>query len=82
MVNPLTGRPSSAGDVVAGLLSHIDQVLLEWQESALVERMITSILRNGSGAERQRESYLKTKELALGVLEAAELTHNEQVRPQ
>jgi len=80
LVNPLTGRPSPAGDVVAGLLSHIDQVLVEWQESALVERVITSILRNGSGAERQRESYMKTKELASVVLEAAEWTHNEQLR--
>ena len=82
LVNPLTGRPSSAGDVVAELLDHIGAVLVEWQEAALVESVITSILRRGSGAERQRESYMKTKELALVVLEAAEWTHNEQIRQQ
>ena len=82
LVNPLTGRPSSAGDVVAELLDHIGPVLVEWQEAALVESVITSILRNGSGADRQRQSYMKTKELTLVVLEAAEWTHNEQIRQQ
>jgi glutamate---cysteine ligase / carboxylate-amine ligase len=79
LVDPVTGRPIAAGDVVAELLGYIRPVLEEWQEEALVENAVTDILRRGPGARRQREAYERSGDLATVVREAVELTHHSGV---
>ncbi|OLT06223.1 hypothetical protein BJF77_15835 [Kocuria sp. CNJ-770] len=56
LINPHTGTPAPAGDVVAHLLAHLHPVLTEHAEHETVEPVLTSILQEGTGAHRQRQA--------------------------
>ncbi|EMY35123.1 carboxylate-amine ligase [Arthrobacter crystallopoietes BAB-32] len=77
LVDPTSGRPCAAGDVVAELLEFIQPVLRDWEEETLVESIVTGILRDGPGARRQREAYSESGDLASVMLQALELTHQD-----
>ncbi|WP_212746921.1 carboxylate-amine ligase [Sinomonas gamaensis] len=54
LVDPTTRTPRPAGDALAGLLSFVGPVLEEAGELTSVEDTVASILRDGTGARRQR----------------------------
>ena len=59
LVDPLTGRPRSAFEVVMALLDHVQPVLKEQGEFDVVESLLFQVLTRGTGAARQREAYAK-----------------------
>lgn len=72
LVDPVTGRPCPAGDAVARLLDLIRPVLAEWQEETMVDTVVGSILRDGSGAVRQRKAYGRRGDFADVIRDAME----------
>lgn len=71
LVDPVTGTPVAAPDVVARLLDRVAPVLAEHGEQERVAAVVGSILRCGSGARRQREAWARgglraLVEMALG----------------
>ena len=57
LVNPHTGTPAPAGDVVSHLLEHLHPVLTEYGEHDTVQAVLTTILRDGTGAHHQRQTH-------------------------
>lgn len=70
LVDPRTGTPAPAGDVVTRLLEHLHPVLTEYDELDAVETVLATILREGTGAHHQREAHGAEKNLT-GVIRAA-----------
>ena len=77
LVDPATGTPAPAGDVIAGLLENLRPVLAEYDEDVAVESVVADILRGGSGAQRQREIYATRHNLRDVVSFALEATHHD-----
>jgi carboxylate-amine ligase len=75
LIDPAAGAPAPAGDVVARLLETIGPVLAEYGELSAVETVITQILREGTGARRQRNAYATRGVLADVVADALDATH-------
>ena len=75
LVDPTTGTPAPAGDVVARLLETVRPVLTEYGEDSAVERTVAEILRWGSGAVRQREAFAARHDIRDVVVAALEATH-------
>ncbi|MEX5258148.1 carboxylate--amine ligase, partial [Kocuria sp. CPCC 205281] len=63
LVSPTTGTPAAAGDVVAELLELLHPVLAEASEDEQVQAVVATILREGTGARRQREAYASRHDL-------------------
>lgn len=76
LIDPATGTPSPAADVIAGLVESIRPVLVEYGEETMVESVVAGMLQGGSGARRQREVYATRHELRDVVSFALEATHN------
>lgn len=57
LVDPTAGRPAPAADVVARLLEHVRPALEEHGDAEEVSALVARVLREGSGAERQRTAY-------------------------
>ena len=57
LVQPQTGTPAPAADVVGQLLAEVRPVLDEYKETSTVEAVINDILQGGSGAAIQRRAY-------------------------
>jgi glutamate---cysteine ligase / carboxylate-amine ligase len=57
LINPHTGTPAPAGDVVSHLLEHLHPVLTEYGEHDTVQTVLTTILREGTGAHHQRQTH-------------------------
>lgn len=57
LVHPTTGIPAPAGEVVAELLELLHPVLTEAGENDQVHAVVAAILRDGTGARRQRDAY-------------------------
>ena len=55
LIDPVTGRPAPAGEVVAALVGHIRAALDEAGDEAAVDAGLADIARRGTGAVRQRE---------------------------
>lgn len=81
LVSPATGIPVPAADVVAQLLDVLRPVLTEYREDAPVESVLTDILRNGTGARRQREAFGTRREVHDVVRRAIRTTHQEVEPP-
>ncbi|AGF72437.1 carboxylate-amine ligase [Corynebacterium halotolerans YIM 70093 = DSM 44683] len=77
LIDPATGTPAPAADVVAGLLDNLRPVLAEYGEDTAVESVGEDILRGGSGARRQRETYALRHDLRDVVSFALETTHRD-----
>ncbi|MFI7482939.1 glutamate--cysteine ligase [Kocuria sp. M1R5S2] len=75
LVRPTTGAPAPAADVVAELLDHVGPVLTEWGEFEAVASTVAGILRDGSGARRQRAAFARSGDPRDVVRAALEATH-------
>ncbi|GAA1128347.1 glutamate--cysteine ligase [Citricoccus alkalitolerans] len=75
LIDPATGAPAPAGDVVFHLLDYVRPVLAEYGEEATVETAMADILRRGTGAQRQRHAYEDRREARDVVADALEVTH-------
>jgi carboxylate-amine ligase len=75
LVRPATGAPAPAAEVVTELLEHVRPVLAEWGEDAPVEAAVEGVLRDGSGARRQREAFAVRRDPHDVVRAALEATH-------
>ena len=75
LVQPLTGVPAPAGDVVAQLLALVRPVLAEYEEEYAVEAVLSDVLRGGSGARRQRQAHRSGGELRSVVADALARTY-------
>lgn len=77
LVNPATGTPAPAADVVAALLEVIRPVLLEYGEEAMVREAVAELLNGGAGSERQRATYAERQQLNDVVSMALGITHRD-----
>ena len=75
LVDPRTGRPAPAADVVAALVEHVRPALVEHGDDRLVDDGIAELLRRGNGAVLQRAVYEQTQDLAAVVRAAVTATH-------
>ncbi len=75
LVDPRTGRPAPAGDVLAALVEHVRPALARHGDEPLVDAGVAELLRRGSGAVLQRAVYEETGDLAAVVRAAVAATH-------
>ncbi|WP_344121345.1 glutamate--cysteine ligase [Kocuria aegyptia] len=80
LIDPATGTPAPAGDVVARLLEVLRPVLAEYGEEQQVEDVVADILRHGSGAHLQRHAYADRHDLRDVVVTALAATHRAPLR--
>lgn len=74
LLDPLTAQPRPAVDVVADLLEHVGPALRETGDEGAVRRRVETVLRQGTGADRQRATWERTGSLADVVAEAVRVT--------
>jgi len=55
LLDPFTGRPHPASEVLEALLLHVTPALVRAGDREIVVRQLEVVLRRGSGARRQRE---------------------------
>ncbi|WP_328930910.1 MULTISPECIES: glutamate--cysteine ligase [unclassified Streptomyces] len=58
------GRPASAGDVLCELVEHITPALEEHGDTRHVEPLISRLLREGTGADQQRNALARGGDIA------------------
>jgi carboxylate-amine ligase len=75
LVDPRTGRPAPAVDVVAALVQHVRGALDDSGDLALVEHGVAEVFRRGNGADLQRRVFAATGDLAAVVRAAVTVTH-------
>jgi carboxylate-amine ligase len=75
LVDPRTGRPAPAADVLAALVEHVRKALARHGDEPLVDAGVAELLRRGSGAVLQRAVYEETGDLAAVVRAAVAATH-------
>lgn len=75
LVDPVAGVPAPARAVVGRLLEVVGPVLAEYEEESEVGAVVADILRNGTGASRQRQAYALRQDLGDVVACALEATH-------
>ncbi len=71
LLDPVTGRPRPAEDVVDRLLSQVDRALVDGGDADVVRDGVQAILARGTGAQFQREVFARTGSLREVVLAAA-----------
>ena len=74
LVDPRTGRPAPAAEVLAALVAHVAPALEASGDTDLVHRGLDRVLGRGSGATRQREVLARTGSLAGVVRDAVAVT--------
>ena len=70
LVDPVSGKPKPAFDVVTALLDHLRPVLEEQNELGTVEFLLFQVLNRGTGAARQREVHASAGNLSDVVADA------------
>lgn len=78
LLDPRTGRPRPAGQVVATLVEHVRPALRACGDEAVVEAGVELVLTRGNGADRQRAVLERTGRLAAVVADAVRVTAGEQ----
>jgi glutamate---cysteine ligase / carboxylate-amine ligase len=80
LIDPATGTPAPAGDVITCLLDTLGPVLAEHGEEPLVDLVVADILRTGTGtgtgAQHQREDYTTRHDLGDVMAAALRATHH------
>lgn len=76
LIDPGTGVPAPAAEVIDHLLETIRPVLTEYGEEAEVTAVVADILAHGSGAHRQRAVYETRRDVRDVVSFALEATHH------
>ncbi|MDQ0095031.1 glutamate--cysteine ligase [Paeniglutamicibacter psychrophenolicus] len=79
LLHPATHRPDTARQVISALHDHVRDALNDSGDAAHVEESLERILGNGTGADRQRQSYERNGRLADVVAHAIGVTHQEPV---
>jgi carboxylate-amine ligase len=74
LIDPGSGTPRPAAEVVAALVAHVAAALQDSGDRALVDETVARLLAHGPGASRQRELYARSADLRAVLLEAADLT--------
>jgi carboxylate-amine ligase len=74
LADPLTGNPRGAFEVVMALLDHLRPVLEEQGEFSAVEFLLYQVLRRGTGAAVQRDSYARAASTRDVVADAVQIT--------
>jgi carboxylate-amine ligase len=74
LVDPLTGQPRPAFEVVMSLLDHIQPVLKEQGEFSVVEFMLFQLLARGTGADRQRAAFANSGSLCGVIADAVQVS--------
>ncbi|RWZ61525.1 YbdK family carboxylate-amine ligase [Labedella populi] len=74
LVHPATGRPVPARDAMDALLDHIDAALDGARDRERIGDGVAAILRDGTGADRQRAVFARSGSLAAVMLDAVETT--------
>lgn len=74
LVDPRTGRPAPAAEVVGGLLEHVRPALADAGDEQRVTEGVTELLRRGTGADLQRQVHEQTGDLAAVVRAAVAVT--------
>src|SRR5690242_12786866 len=64
LVDPRTGRPAPAAEVVGALLEHVRPALADAGDEARVSDGVAELLRRGTGADLQRQVHEQTGDLA------------------
>ena len=82
LIDPATGTPAAAQDVIGRLLDHVRPVLAEYGEEHDVESVLGEILGGASGARRQREAYARHEEIYDVTADALAATHDNDWTPQ
>lgn len=59
LVDPRTATPSSAAEVVGALLERIAPALKEFGDAGRVNAGVQRLIRNGTGAARQRAAFAR-----------------------
>jgi carboxylate-amine ligase len=77
LVDPRTGRPAPAADVVAALVEHVRSALTESGDLELVEHGVAEVFRRGTGADLQRRVFAEAGDLAAVVRAAVAATHGD-----
>jgi carboxylate-amine ligase len=77
LVDPRTGRPAPAADVVGALVDHVRSALTDNGDADLVDRGVAALLARGTGADLQRRVHAETGDLAAVVRAAVSATHGE-----
>ncbi|MGD7003810.1 glutamate--cysteine ligase [Corynebacterium halotolerans] len=77
LVNPMTGAPAPAVEVVAGLMEVIRPVLVEYGEETMVAEVVSEMLSEGPGARWQREVFASRREVRDVVEFALGVTHRD-----
>jgi carboxylate-amine ligase len=75
LVDPRTGRPAPAADVLRALVDHVRPALAAAGDEQLVTAGVADVLRRGTGAVLQRSVYAGTGDLAAVVRAAVAATH-------
>ena len=74
LLDPATGRPRPAREVLEALVAHVRPALEETGDVARVEEGVERVLTGGNGATRQRAVLERTGQLADVVAEIARVT--------
>jgi carboxylate-amine ligase len=75
LINPGTGTPVPAGEVINQLLDLVRPVLVDYGEEGPVEAVVHRILRQGTGAHLQRRAFSARQDVRDVVAAALEATH-------
>ncbi|MFD1859409.1 YbdK family carboxylate-amine ligase [Aeromicrobium camelliae] len=75
LIDPATGTPVPARDVIARLLDVVRPALVDYGDEEHVEVAIARILEQGTGARIQRQAYAVQQEVRDVVTAALEITH-------
>ena len=76
LVDPRSGRPAPAADVLAALVAHVRPALARHGDEQVVDAGVAELLRRGSGAALQRAVFEETGDLAAVVRAAVAATHS------
>jgi carboxylate-amine ligase len=74
LVDPRTGRPAPAAEVVGAFLEHVRPALADAGDEQRVSDGVAELLRRGTGADLQRRVHEQTGDLAAVVRAAVEVT--------
>jgi carboxylate-amine ligase len=81
LVDPRTGRPAPAAEVVGALLEHVRPALADAGDEARVAAGVADLLRRGTGADLQRRVHEQTGDLGAVVRAAVAVTAGKPVPP-
>lgn len=74
LLDPFTGTPVPARQVLAGLIEHVADALIDFDDQTIAADLLEDLLHRGTGAVHQRHWAQQNHDLGTMVLKMAELT--------